>query len=332
MEAIQLLGAVTGLALVSGINLYATVLTVGLGIHLGFIQLPPEQAALSVFGHPYVISAVAVAYTLEFFADKIPWVDSLWDTLHTFVRPVGAALVGINAVGTVDPAVEMAVMLLCGGVSFLSHSAKAGTRFVVNHSPEPFSNIGLSLAEDVCVIGGTWAAFEHPLAMLAFTVLFVTGVLLFAPKIFRLLRVEVLAISSLFGMLFNGTGTSDPPVLFDDVPDNLFNKILADTASEERRFCIRCVSGKGVEPGRNRVGFLYMAGGRLCFVTRKKFRTCKVGFDISEITELKFYKKRLLDRLVFRYGKKNVSLHLFKNRPDRGQKIAEILETARRVI
>jgi len=237
-----------GLALVSGINLYATILTVGLGIQFGFIHLPPELSALSVLGHPYVLMAASITYTLEFFADKIPWVDSLWDTFHTFIRPVGGALLGMKAVGAVDPVIELSVMLLCGGVAFLSHSAKASTRFVANHSPEPFTNIALSFGEDISVITGTWAALEYPVTMFVVTILFIAGFIFWAPKIFRLLRVEMLAILSLFQTFFDRNDISDDSILSDEIPDDLYAQIQADTAPEEKAFCIRCVSGKALRP------------------------------------------------------------------------------------
>ena len=106
MEAINLLGATMGLGLVSGLNLYATVLTVGLGIRLGLITLNPEMSGLAVLASPYVLIAAGVIYLLEFFADKIPWVDSLWDGVHTFIRPLGAAVIGATAIGAVEPQIR----------------------------------------------------------------------------------------------------------------------------------------------------------------------------------------------------------------------------------
>jgi len=290
VEVIHLLGSVMGLALVSGINLYATILTVGLGIQFGFIHLPPELSALSVLGHPYVLMAASITYTLEFFADKIPWVDSLWDTFHTFIRPVGGALLGMKAVG---------------------------------------ANIALSFGEDISVITGTWAALEYPVTMFVVTILFIAGFIFWAPKIFRLLRVEMLAILSLFQTFFDRNDISDDSILSDEIPDDLYAQIQADTAPEEKAFCIRCVSGKGIETGRNQIGFLYMAGDRLSFITRKNFHIRKTHFDIFRIMEPAFYKKRLLDRLVFSYGQNRICLLMFKNSQNKGQRIAEILETVR---
>lgn len=316
-----------GLSFVSGINLYATVLTVGLGIHFDFISIPQYASELAILGHPYVLMAAGAAYVMEFFADKIPWVDNLWDSFHTFIRPVGAALVSMKTMGTIDPAAELSLGILCGGVAFLSHTTKASARFVVNHSPEPFSNIGLSLAEDVGVIAGSWAAFQHPEVMLGLTLFFVAAFMFLAPKSFRLIRVEALAVSSLFRKISGGS--PDTPILLDDIPERFFREIQKDSGSEKTAFCIRCVSGKGAEPGKNRVGYLYMTKDRLSFITRKNFRVCKVSFDISDINDLKFYRKRLLDQVVFSYGKHKIYFHLFKDQQNRGQKISELLGAAR---
>ncbi|MDM8525959.1 DUF4126 domain-containing protein [Desulfococcaceae bacterium HSG8] len=326
MEIIQLLGSVTGLAFVSGMNLYAAVLTTGLGIRFGFVSLPSDLTSLSVLGEPYVLIAAGIAYLFEFFADKIPWADSLWDMIHTFVRPLGTVLICMKGIGNVDPGTELALIILGGSVTLFSHTSKASLRFVANHSPEPFSNIGLSLAEDVCVVGGSWAAFNYPLEMLAICVIFLAVFIFFAPKIFRLLRVEILALRSVWNMTF-GRKTSEGAALSDEIPDDLRDKTMDDIASEEETFCVRCVSGKGMKTGRNNVGFLYMTGDRLSFVTRKNFRIRKADFNISDIRELKFYKKNLLDHIVFSYGKNKVNLHLFKNRYNKGKRIIAVLES-----
>jgi hypothetical protein len=134
MTTLSLLGAVTGIALFAGIRLYATVLTVGLCLRYGALTLPPELSSLAVLSHPYILVAAGVCAAAEFLADKIPWVDSLWDAIHAFVRPAGAALIAFAAVGRLDPAAEVAVILLCGAVAFSSHAAKSGARLAVNRN------------------------------------------------------------------------------------------------------------------------------------------------------------------------------------------------------
>jgi hypothetical protein len=177
MDTLQLLGSTLGLSFVAGMRLYATVLALGLGIRFGVLHLPPALSGLEVFAHPAVLITAAVAYIAEFVADKIPWFDSAWDAVHTFIRPVGAALLGAAAFGSLDPKWRVALAILCGGVALTSHSSKAATRLMVNHSPEPFSNIALSLAGDVAAPAGVWLAMAHPVA--AF-VLVTISVLVFA--------------------------------------------------------------------------------------------------------------------------------------------------------
>jgi hypothetical protein len=188
MKTLVLLGTVTGIALFAGIRLYATVLTVGLCLRYGLLNLPPELSSLSVLSHPYVLGASSVCTVMEFLADKVPWVDSLWDAAHAFLRLAGAALIAFAAVGRLDPAAEVAVILLCGGVAFSSHSAKAGARLLVNQTPEPFSNLLLSLCEDLLAIGGAYTAVAYPLAILGVVAVFLAIFALLARRIYRRLR------------------------------------------------------------------------------------------------------------------------------------------------
>lgn len=187
MEILTLLGTALGLGFISGLNLYATVLAIGLGIRLGLFDPAPPFEQLEVLAHPYVLIPAAIAFTVEFFADKVPWVDSFWDSFHTIIRPVGAVIIAAAALTDLDPAVEIGLVILCGGVAFLSHTTKAGTRLVANHSPEPVSNIVLSLAEDAIAFVGAWLVFAHPIVLLALVAVFVALSLWLLPKFVRLI-------------------------------------------------------------------------------------------------------------------------------------------------
>jgi hypothetical protein len=193
MRTLTLLGAVTGVALFAGVRLYATVLTVGLCLRYGLLRLPPELASLTALSHPYVLVVAGVCAAAEFLVDKIPWVDSLWDAIHAFLRPAGAALIAFAAVGHLDPAAEVAVILLCGGIAFSSHAAKSGARLFVNQSPEPFSNVLLSLVEDAVAVGGSYSVLAHPLAALVVVVAFMCLFVLLARRVFRRLRKKSLS-------------------------------------------------------------------------------------------------------------------------------------------
>lgn len=174
-----------GAAWASGINLYAAILVLGLLGSSGQLVLPPD---LQVLTSPLVLTAAGVMYVVEFFADKLPGVDTGWDTLHTFIRiPAGAAMAA-GAVGQMDPAVAVAAALVGGGLAAGSHALKAGSRVLINTSPEPFSNWAVSLGEDLAVIGGLWTALYHPWLFLGLLVVFLVLLVWLLPRIGRGVR------------------------------------------------------------------------------------------------------------------------------------------------
>ncbi|MGE0041469.1 MAG: DUF4126 domain-containing protein [Vicinamibacterales bacterium] len=166
MELLLTLGRTLGFSLAAGVNLYATVAVLGLAARYQWVALPPQY---QVFADPWVIGIALALYAVEFVADKVPWVDTVWDAAHTVIRPLGGALVAVTALGEASPAL-MALMAVTGGtVAAGSHLAKAGTRVAVNASPEPFSNWAVSLGEDAFVVTLGLLALSHPLAALAVT-------------------------------------------------------------------------------------------------------------------------------------------------------------------
>jgi hypothetical protein len=150
-----------GFSFAAGINLYATVAILGLAQRFGWVALPDQ---FRMFDNDYVIAAAVVLYVIEFFADKVPWLDSLWDAIHTLIRPVGGALIAVVALGHASPTVEGLAALLGGTLAAGTHFTKAGTRAVANTSPEPFSNWALSLGEDAFVLGLSTLALKFPIA------------------------------------------------------------------------------------------------------------------------------------------------------------------------
>lgn len=185
MDIVQPIALALGASWASGINLYAAILTLGvLGI-TGNIVLPPD---LAILASPLVIGAAGLMYAVEFFADKIPGVDSLWDTIHTFIRIPAGAVLAAGAVGQMGTGVELAAALVGGTLAASTHATKAGTRAVVNTSPEPFSNWFLSIGEDIMVFAGMWAAVKHPVIFLALLALFIVLMAWLLPKIWRGIR------------------------------------------------------------------------------------------------------------------------------------------------
>jgi hypothetical protein len=185
MEWLATLGRTMGFSLAAGVNLYATVAILGLANRYGWVQLPDQ---FKVFDNPWIIGAAGVLYAVEFVADKIPWVDSIWDSVHTLIRPVGAAAIAVASIGEQSPTVTGLIALLGGTIAAGSHATKAGTRVVANTSPEPFSNWFLSLGEDAFVIGLSFIALKFPLLALGVSIVIVIVIALTARSLWKWFR------------------------------------------------------------------------------------------------------------------------------------------------
>jgi hypothetical protein len=191
VEKLHLLSVALGLAALAGVNLYLTVFATGLAIHFHWITLGPQYQSLEVLGNPWIIGIAGVLYLLEFFADKIPWVDSIWDAVHTVIRPIGGALLAIQVLGHPSLAFTVIVALLAGGTSLLAHTAKAATRLAANTSPEPLTNIGLSLGEDAAVLGGLTLVNLSPLLALIIFLIAIAAFWYFARRILRSIKSKI---------------------------------------------------------------------------------------------------------------------------------------------
>lgn len=179
---VQTIALTMGVAWASGINLYGTLLALGIMSNTGYVDLPAD---LQIIGDPLVIAAAALMYGVEFFADKVPGVDTGWDTLHTFVRIPAGALLAAGAIGDVSPAAELAAAIVGGTIAAGTHFTKAGSRVMINTSPEPVSNWTASLLEDIAVFAGIWAAIEHPYIFIALIVAFILLIVWLLPKLWR---------------------------------------------------------------------------------------------------------------------------------------------------
>ncbi|MFN0124047.1 MAG: DUF4126 domain-containing protein [Blastocatellia bacterium] len=197
MDWLTTLSMAMGSAWLSGINLYATVLTLGLLQHYKWVSLPGSMSAV---GNWWVIGVAATMYAVEFVADKIPAVDSAWDAIHTFIRVPAGAIMAASAFADFDPMVTTVAMLAGGGVALSSHGTKAVTRLAANTSPEPVSNITLSLAEDVITFASTFMLAFYPVVILVVVVIFLIVAIWIVPKIIRALRRMVARARGLFGM------------------------------------------------------------------------------------------------------------------------------------
>jgi hypothetical protein len=185
MELLAALGRTMGFSFAAGINLYATVAILGLAKRYGWVDLPEQ---FRVFDNDVVITVAIVMYVIEFVADKIPWVDSVWDAVHTVIRPIGGAVIAVTTLGDTSPTVKGLVALLGGALATGTHLTKAGTRAAANTSPEPFSNWILSLAEDAFVIGLSALALKYPVIAALIVIVGVVLIVTFAAWIVKGIR------------------------------------------------------------------------------------------------------------------------------------------------
>jgi hypothetical protein len=185
MEWLATLGTAMGAAWLSGINLYATVVTLGILQRFNLVKLP---GGLDMLGEWWLIGLAGGLYLIEFIADKIPAVDSVWDAIHTFIRVPAGAILAASAFAEFDPAVKFAAMIVGGSVALSSHGTKAATRLAANTSPEPVSNIALSIGEDILTFGSAILMAFHPVVILIVVVIFLIVAIWLLPKIFRALK------------------------------------------------------------------------------------------------------------------------------------------------
>jgi Domain of unknown function (DUF4126) len=193
-----------GIAWASGINLYAAVAVLGLAGSAGYVQLPDT---LAIVQDPLVIIAACFMYCVEFFADKVPGIDSAWDALHTFIRIPAGAMLAAGALGDVTPALAVAAGIVGGGMTAATHATKAGSRMLINTSPEPFSNWFASITEDVVVFAGLWAALAHPVIFLVLLTLFLLSLWWLLPRIWRGVVLAARKFGALFGRRSQRTST-----------------------------------------------------------------------------------------------------------------------------
>ena len=321
-----MLGVALGLACLAGVNLYLTVFVTGLAIHQHWIVLGPAYQSLAVLGDPVVIWISGTLYFLEFFADKIPWIDSAWDTVHTVIRPIGGALLAIRVLGQTSPAFDVVVALAAGGASLITHTAKASTRLVANTSPEPFSNIGLSLAEDVAVLGGLALIHYNPVLALGFFVLLLSLILYFAPKIFRVVKIKIWLVWK----KLNGPAESDvTSPLLAALPGRYASAFARENLlGETIAWAVPCVSKRLRGVPANSFGMLIMTNeepARLLFVPRKGWRARAHRLDLTGYVATRD-PKFLSENLILSPGTGKGPSYLFIFERGRGGQVEQIVE------
>ena len=283
MEQLQLLGVALGLATLAGLNLYLTVFVTGLAINQHWITLGPSYQSLETLGDPIIIAIAGVFYFLEFFADKIPWVDTAWDTVHTVIRPIGGALLGIQVLGDTTPTYQVIVALLAGGTSLVTHTAKSTTRVAANTSPEPFSNIALSLGEDAAVLGGLALIWYNPLVALGIFAIAIAIFLYYAPKILRALKAKLWLVMKKLNFPADTSSSSTLPLSLPSRLASVFSRqnVLGETIA----WAVPCLSTRAPRIAANLFGALVATNEE----SRKVVFVAKKGRDVCEAIDLDGY-------------------------------------------
>lgn len=270
METLQLLGVAVGLASLAGLNLYLTVFLTGLAVRFHWITLAPEYARLEVLGDPVVLVVAGVLFAMEFLADKFPWVDSAWDAVHTAIRPVGAALLGVMVLGDSNPVFNIVVALLAAWLGFTTHALKSTVRLQANASPEPLSNIALSLSEDATVALGLGLVFSYPVVALAVAVFFLAAIWFFVPRMLRATWVKLWLCGRKLRLAADDDAVTELPHALPAPARRAIQD--ASGSGSEVAWALPCISGSVPGVPRNRFGWLVSASGtvpRLYFVRRR---------------------------------------------------------------
>ena len=287
MDVLQKLGPALGFATLAGLNLYLTVFATGLAIHYHWIDLSATYPDLQVLGHPAVLVVAGILYAVEFFADKVPWLDSAWDALHTLIRPAGGAYLAIQTLGPHDQVFNVVTALLAGGVTLTTHGAKAGTRLLVNGSPEPFSNIAASVTEDAAVAGGLGVmaySFHHsPYLSLGVFGTVVAVLLYVTPKLFRYARIRIWLLWKKLSWPAFDAKTTLPTAELPPDPDLLFARL--NPTSEPVAWVAPCLTGSsknGLPVNfRGHLVALQSRRDQLHFVGRRGWRTLARAVDFA---------------------------------------------------
>jgi len=273
------------LACLAGIDLYLTVFVTGLAIHLHWITLSPSYQSLEVLGQPWVIIIAGILYSLEFLADKVPWIDSAWDAVHTIIRPIGGALLALQVFGHHSPIVDVLIILLGGSASLVTHTAKASTRLAANSSPEPASNIGLSVAEDVAVVGVLALIHYNPVLALSIFVIAIAAFLYFAPKVFRSMKAKIWLALNKLNAAPDVRRAATLPIALPARLAPTFSKqnLLGETIA----WAVPCLSGRGRRIPANLFGALVATNEephKIVFVGRKNWKPFYQTIDLEGST------------------------------------------------
>ncbi|MEM6280241.1 MAG: DUF4126 domain-containing protein [Verrucomicrobiota bacterium] len=336
MEVLETLAVALGFATLAGLNLYLVVLVTGLAINQGWVDVSSTYPELMVLGDPAVITVAGIFFCMEFFSDKVPWVDSLWDTVHTLVRPVGGGLLAIHTLGPTEPAFEVIIALLAGGTTMVAHGFKSGTRLAINASPEPISNVAASVTEDLAVLGGLVLLSVNPLLAAGFCLVFLAISAWLTPKLFRRIKAFVWLVSSKVSALVS--------------PPNEERLLNAGLSSAQNQMLGAVLGGRHPDPvwsakvlvakSKLMPGFVPMTFGRLIaesdslgslhFVGRRFFRNYYTYLNLDGL-EINHESKLFSEDIVLydMTGSRKLTLRLPSGHRDMATRVVESLKTIR---
>lgn len=295
MSGLETLISLLGLPIASGINLYATILVLGLGQRFGWLQGLPEE--LAILANPIVLGLAGVLYTIEFFADKIPYLDTLWDGLHTFIRPVGAAYLALQAATGYGPEAKLLVMFVGAALGLGSHATKAGTRLLVNTSPEPFSNSILSVAEDFGVVALLALMYTYPWVALGVVLVLIAMMAVVTPLLFRIIRFLLAGGAGVVGSSF---GTHDASL--SPAPDWLTAKLPGGESAATARI-YPCYARKVPGAPSFQPGYLVAFPGGLHFAFRTLLSSGFVPLSERPHPACSFQRRLLFDVIAVETGR-----------------------------
>lgn len=304
METLVLLTKIFGISFTSGINLYATVAIVGAAVRFDLIKNLPDQ--LEVLGNEYVICVAAVMYLCEFFADKIPAFDSIWDGVHTFIRPLAAAFIALMAVGDAPLYIKIIAFLVAGSVALTSHSAKTGIRLIANTSPEPVSNSVLSVVEDIGVFALLALILTHPFVAAGIVAILLILIIWQGPKLIDFIIFMIKALNYKLLSLFPG----DKFINVEIIPEKYNNYLNEILETGEKVYLTVNSNFKGAVKTN---GYLIATSKRTLIIYKSWFSFNHFDCDNSKIKRMTFQNSLLVDKISFIYDSKQFNTVLFKS-------------------
>ena len=308
MEIIAKLGTLLGLSFVSGINLYATIAVVGFCTKYRLVDGLPRE--FDVLANDAVIFVAVLLYVMEFLVDKIPGLDTLWDFIHTLIRPLGGAMLALMQVGEASPALEVIVFMLGASLASAAHVTKAGTRLIINTSPEPVSNFVVSLAEDAGAFGLAYVSLAYPGIGLVITLVLLIGIAVMMPLIFRTVRMLFSAIwFRLKCALWKEaawTRTRSPSYALDAFFDEV------KTEGEKIIWTARAYALRIPQVPRSTALDVLITSNAIYLLYRRRFRRQSVRIPLEDIELQKVYPGILMSRWMIRGPRRDWLLNLYR--------------------